>query len=150
MDLNPEIHMTSHDAELIARGLMAVARADGKLLEREAMMIRMFYADGEENDLSAVANLEKSTPIDPAALAAGLGKSEVAVVFLKSAFLVAYADNDCAKSERDLIEKFSDALGYSRDQLLHIENNVKEYLLHQLTHVKNVEAVAQVANELKL
>lgn len=150
MDLNPEIHVTDHDAELIARGLMAVARADGKLLEREAMMIRMFYADASDSGVSAVANLEKGTPIDAAALASGLGKGDVAVVFLKSAFLVAYADNDCAKSERDLIEKFSDALGYSRDQLLHIENGVKEYLLGQLTHVKNVEAVAQVANELKL
>ncbi len=150
MDLNPEIHMTPIDAELIARGLMAVARADGKLLEREAMMIRMFYADASEDGISSIAKLERETPIEPAMLAQGMGKGDVATVFLKSAFLVAYADNDCAKAERALIEKFSDALGYSRDQLLHIENNVKEYLLQQLTHVKNVEAVAKVAHDLKL
>ncbi|HSI04358.1 MAG TPA: hypothetical protein VLC93_07785 [Myxococcota bacterium] len=150
MELNPESHITPIDAELIAKGLMAVARADGKLHEREAMMIRMFYADAGDSGVSTVANLERETPIDPAMLASGMGKGDVATVFLKSAFLVAYADNDCAKTERALIEKFSDALGYSRDQLLLIENSVKEHLLQQLTHVKNVEAVAQVAHELKL
>jgi uncharacterized membrane protein YebE (DUF533 family) len=150
MDLNPEIHMTATDAELIARGLMAVARADGKLLEREAMMIRMFYSDAAESGVASIAKLERETPIDPAMLAQGMGKGEVATVFLKSCFLVAYADNDCADSERKLIEKFSDALGYSRDQLLRLENGVKEYLLQQLTHVKNTEAVAKVAHDLKL
>ena len=150
MDLNPEIHITPTDAELIARGLMAVARADGKLHEREAMMIRMFYADASDAGVSGIAKLERETPIEPSMLASGMGKGDVAVVFLKSAFLVAYADNDCAKSERALIEKFSDTLGYSRDQLLHIENSVKEYLLQQLTHVQNVEAVAKVAHDLKL
>ena len=150
MDLNPEIHISGTDAELIARGLMAVARADGKLLEREAMMIRMFYADATDGGVSSVAKLERETLIEPALLAQGMGKGDVATVFLKSAFLVAYADNDCAASERKLIETFSDALGYSRDQLLRIENGVKEYLLQQLTHVKNTEAVAKVAHDLKL
>lgn len=150
MDLNPEIHMNSTDAELIAKGLMAVARADGKLLEREAMMIRMFYADAADGGATSVSKLERETPIEPAILAQGLGKGEVAVVFLKSAFLVAYADNDCAAAERELIERFSDALGYSRDQLLRIESGVKDYLLGQLTHVQNTEALAKVAHDLKL
>jgi tellurite resistance protein len=150
MEFFPEVYLTDMDAELIARGLMAVARADGVVLEREAAMIRMFFADISSESVTRMGNLERESTIDAKIIGHGLSRGDVSTLFLKSCFLVAYADGECASSERALIETFAEALGTDKTLLAKIEESVKEYLLRQLAHVQNVDAVAKVAKSLRL
>jgi len=146
-ELFPEIELRADQAEAIARGLIAVAKADGHIHEREAALIGDFYSSTTNRSVD-IAALEKVEAVDGAYLAATLPTSELRELFLKTAVLLAYADGNYSSTESKLISTFARAL--DRTDLAHIETQVKEFLLSQLTHVQNTAAVAEVAKELKI
>ena len=146
-ELFPEIEIRADQAEAIARGLIAVAKADGHIHEREAALIADFYSSTTER-LIDMAALERAEPVDGAYLAATLPTAELREVFLKTAVLLAYADGNYSADESKIIVAFADALG--EKNLAHIETQVKEFMLGQLTHLQNSEAVAKVAKDLKI
>lgn len=144
----PEIMIHEDEAEAIARGLYAVAKADGTMHPRELALISEYHAAGSENP-SDFAALERSGPIEPEALAAQLGRPEVRELFLKTALLMAYTDGTYGSGEAACINGYATALGMDATELEALDTKVREYLLSQLTHLANVDAVVEVSKELK-
>ena len=147
MNFFPEIEVTAHQADVIARGLFAVARAEEGIHPREAALITSFYAETSGGLPSDLVALERAPDIQPEALATALA-GPTARLFLKTCILLAWVDGNLAPSERDVIDGFARALGVGADELSQIEVNVKEYLLAHLSRLANVDAAAQVAKKL--
>jgi tellurite resistance protein len=147
-DLYPEIDISQNEAEAIARGLFAVARADGQLHERETGVIANFYAEVAGSP-AQLGTLERSARPEPAALAAELARPEVRRVFIRTAVLLAYVDNKYSPGESKLIAEYAAAMGIGRQDLAEIETMAKEFLLAQLAHIKNIDAVVEVAKKLE-
>lgn len=156
MEFFPEMHITQGQAETIARGMMAVARAEGGVHPHEWALIKSFYDEaahvGQAGSANHLAALENAPDIDPAALATGLapdGKGgALAELFLKTTILLAYADGSFAQGERILIERYAKALGTSAADLARLEQSVKEYLLGHVSRLANVDAARKVARKL--
>ncbi len=144
----PEIMIREQEAEAIARGLYAVAQADGNMHPRELALISEYYAAGSDGP-SDFAALERSGPIAPEALAAQLDRPEVRELFIKTALLMAYTDGTFGKGEGECINRYAAALGVDAAALAAMDTLVREYLMSQLTHLANVDAVVEVAKELK-
>src|SRR5262249_37228727 len=138
MDFFREIPVNQAQAEAMARGLFAVAKADG-VHERQLALISSFYADvgGSARPLS---ELEPRADTVPTELAATLGTGEHAQLFLKTALLLAWADGSVSAEERACIGRYANALGTGKDALATLEDGVKDYLLGHLSHVQNVDA----------
>ena len=145
----PEIEVRDDQAEAIARGLMAVAKADGDLHPREGAMISELFASTTDRS-SDLAALEREDPIDAATLAIQLPTRDLRLLFIKTAFLLAYADNQLGAGEKEQIAAYAAAMEIGSDELEDLQLRVKEYLLAQLGHVENVDAVVEVAKELKV
>jgi tellurite resistance protein len=147
-DLSPETEIREDQAEAIARGLIAVAKADGHMHEREAALISDFYAATTDRAADLTA-LEKAEAATGEYLAATLPSDDLRRLFLKTAMLLAYVDGKYSNHESKLIGEYGVALGYGND-LPSMEQEVKEFMLSQLTGIRNSEAVAEVAKELKV
>jgi tellurite resistance protein len=146
-ELAPEIDIREDEAEAIARGLLAVAKADGTLHEREAALIADFYGSIHERPID-VAVLDRLERVDGHYLATMLADEGVRTLFVKTAILLAYADGNYSAAESKTIQEYAGALGLS-DKLADLEQQVKEFMLGQLTDIRNTQAVAEVAKELK-
>jgi tellurite resistance protein len=148
-DLFPETDITSDQAEAISHGLITIAKADGVLHEREAALIADFYGATMDHPLN-MAELERAPAVDGAFMAAKLQTAELRELFLKTAILLSYADGNYSAPESQLIKEYATALGYDAGKLTGFETQVKEFMLGQLTHIKNVDAVAKVAKGLDI
>ncbi len=149
MDFFPEIEISQTQAEAIARGLFAVARSDGTIHEREALLIADFFTSTTDRatDLGA---LERSDAINGASLALLLPTADLRRLFLKTAMLLAYADGTYSSGESKAITDYARALETTDNDLRIMETQVKEWMLSQLgATVSNTTALAQVAGELK-
>ena len=146
-DFFPEIEIRNDQAEAIARGLFAVARADGKVHEREAAMIGEFYSS-TTNHPADLGALERAPRIEPAALAAMLPSKDLRQLFVKTALLLAYSDGSYAAGEGKLISEYAKALEVT--DVAKLEAQVKDFLISQLSHLENVQGVAEVAKGLKI
>jgi tellurite resistance protein len=147
-DLSPETEIRADQAEAIARGLIAVAKADGELHEREAALISDFYAATTDR-AADLTSIEKASPATGEYLAATLPTADLRRVFLKTAMLLAYVDGKYSNHESKLIGDYAQALELG-PELETLEQEVKEFMLSQLTGIRNSEAVAEVARELKV
>jgi uncharacterized tellurite resistance protein B-like protein len=149
MDFFPEIEIKKEQAEAIARGLYAVAKADGIVHDRESAIIGEFF--GSTTDFASDLNaLERAPRIDGPTLALFLPSSDLRKLFLKTAILVAYADSAYGTAESKIIGEYATALGVSTADLGHLEQTVKEFLLSQLSHLSNIEGVAAIGKTLKV
>jgi tellurite resistance protein len=145
----PEVEISAEQAEVMARGLFAVARAEGGIHEREKTLLMSFYADVAEGSGSrSLSALEHAPDVSPSEIASALTSKAHALLFVKTCILMAYADNSYGGKERDVIEGFARALGLGPEQIAELEQDVKSYLLSSLVRLANTEAVAAVAREL--
>ena len=138
MDFFPEIEISQTQAEAIARGLFAVARADGHIHEREALLFADFFTSTTDRatDLGA---LERAEDINGASLALLLPTAELRRLFLKTAMLLAYADGNYGAVESKAISDYAGALDTTENDLRIMETQVKEWMLSQLgTTVSNM------------
>jgi uncharacterized tellurite resistance protein B-like protein len=149
MEFFPEIEIRQDQAEAIARGLFAVAKADGTVHDREAAIIAEFFGSTvtSASDLGA---LERAPAIEGATLKLFLTSPDLRRLFIKTALLLAYVDSSYGKNEAKIIGEYARELEVNPEELATLEQQVKEYLLSQLTHLSNVQATAQVAKELKM
>ena len=145
----PETEIRHDQAEAIAHGLYAVARADGEVHAREAALIGEFFNATTERPADLTA-LERAPRIEPGTLALMLPTRDLKRLFLKSAMLLAYADGAYGPGESKLIGEYAKALEVGSDDLAQLEAQVKDYLLSQLSHLSNSQAVAEVAKEMKV
>lgn len=148
-DLVHEIDVTDAQAEAIARGLFAVAKADGNLHERERTLISEFFASISERP-SDLAALDREAAIAPETLALALGAPPVRELFLMTALLLALCDGEYGPGESALIQRYATALEVSPSDLAELTTRVKEHMLSQLSHIQNVDATVAVARELKV
>jgi tellurite resistance protein len=148
MEFFPEVSLNQHAAEAIARALFTVAKVDG-LHEREAALVASFWAE-TGGGAGALASLERSAQIRPAELASALHSSDERALFVKTAYLLAWADGQVTAEERKIIGEFGAALGVDAKQAERLEAGVKDYLLGHLSGLKNSEAAAKVASKLKV
>jgi len=148
-ELHAETEIRQDQAEAIARGLYAVARADGTIHEREAALIADFYGSATEG-AATLAALERMDAITGADLAAHLPTPELRELFLKTAILLAYADGSYGPAESKLIGEYAKALAVGDADIADYEAEVKDFMLSQISHLQNTEAVAEVAKGLKL
>jgi tellurite resistance protein len=146
-DFFPEVELSRGAAEAIARGLYAVARCDG-LHEREAGLIASFWIDAGGG--SPLSDLERAEALRPADLAAALHSDAERQLFIKTAILLTWADGKVSDAERKAVQEFARALGIDDAALEKLDASVKDYLLGQLVHVQNTDAVREVANKLKV
>ena len=123
MEFFPEVHLSHGAAEAIARGLFAIARVDG-VHEREAGLIASFWIDaGGGGPLSDL---------------------------IKTAILLTWADGSVSPAEKKAVSEFARALGIDDATLEKLDAGVKDFLLGQLVHVQNSDAVSSVAKKLKV
>jgi tellurite resistance protein len=152
MEFFPNIEVNATEAEAIARGLYAVAAVDG-VHERELALIAEFHraavaGDDPAASAAAVAAYARVAPLEPAALASLLPGAPLRELFVKSAFLVAWADGKVTAAERTKVGDYAKALAVSAQTQAALEAEVKDYLLRPLAHLANVEAVSKVAKKL--
>lgn len=143
----PEIEVEPHHAEAIARGLFAIAHADG-LHEREAALIASFWADAG-GKFSALAELERREPISSEELGAVLQSPILRQLFVKTALLMAFADGKVSNEESKLVREYAERLGLSAE-LPTMEAQVKDFLLSQLAHIHNTQSLAEIAKKLAI
>ncbi|MDB4965486.1 MAG: hypothetical protein JWN44_1175 [Myxococcales bacterium] len=143
----PEVKLERSAAEAIARGLYAVARCDG-VHEREAGLIASFWIDAGGG--GPLSDLERAESIKPADLAAALHSDAERQMFVKTALLLTWADGQVSDAERKAVQAFATALQIDAAALAQQEASVKDFLLGQLVHVQNTDAVREVANKMKL
>jgi tellurite resistance protein len=148
MSLHPEMDLTEAQAEIFARGLYAVARAEGGVKPEEAGLIKSFF--GEVAGGKSLSSLAQGPDITADAVALGLGKGDAGKSFLKTCILLSYADGNYHPKEREVIDTFAKALGVQKPELDAMEQSVKEYLLSSLSHLHNVEATTEVAKKLNV
>ena len=146
----PEIDITKSQAEAIARGLYAVAKADGTVHDREAALIADFYSASTSDQQWDLTALERSPAIEGPMLALALPSTELRQVFVKSAILLAYADGGYGAAEGALIVSFAKHLGVDDLAVHALELEVKDFLMSSLAHVSNTDALIQVGREMKL
>src|SRR4051794_3290947 len=110
MEFFPSIDVNATQAEAIARGLYAVAAVDG-VHERELALISEFCRttvsgrggeDGGDGGLgtSTLASLARVAPLEPDSLAPLLPGEPLRQLFVKAAYLVAWADGSVSAAER--------------------------------------------------
>ena len=148
MDFFPEVMLNEDEAELIAQGLLAVARSDGQLHDRELALVQSYY--GEIVDDGVLRRIEAEGDIAADVLATGLARPPIPMLFIKSAILCAFADGTYHPKERAKIEEYAAAMNIGATALAELEQSVKEFLLSQLKHLHNREATLQVAKELEV
>lgn len=148
MNFFPPVNLNPIQSEAIARGLYALAKSDG-VHEREAALVASFF-DEVGGGVQALAELERRAPITPDELAASLPDESLRRLFLKTAILLAWADGEVTPQEGKLLQDYATAFQIDKSVLEQLDTEVKEYLLSQLAHVKNVEATRLVAQKLKL
>lgn len=150
MEFFPDVDLSAIEAEAIARGLFAVAVVDG-VHERELALIGEFYRGTAKEGASAASlgsTNSQLSPLGPQDLAALLPGGATRELFVKAAYLLAWVDGQVSPAERDLIAQFARALGLSPESEAALQVHVKEYLLHPLIRLANVEAVSSVARKL--
>jgi hypothetical protein len=145
MDFFPELDVSALQGEAIARGLYGVAQVDG-VHERELALISEFYTAASEGERTA--SIERVGALEPKDLVPLLPEGKHRELFVKAAFLLAWADGEVSASERAKIADYAKALGVSAHAQVTLEAQVKDFLLRPLAGLSNVEAVTAVAKKL--
>ena len=150
MEFFPEIVLSEEEGELIARGMLAVARADGQLHDREVALVQGFYGEIADGSAVSLAAVQREEDIAPEVLASGLARESVGMLFIKTCILLAYADGEYHAAEKAKIGAYATALEIGAPALAELEQSVKEYLIGQLGALQNRDAAVEVAKELGL
>ncbi len=147
MDFFSHQDISGTQAEALARGLYTIARVDG-VHEREASLIAQLYAESAGGAGTGLSELQRSADVDGAYLAATLPGKDLREMFVKTAWLLAYADGGVSDAERKKIAELCGPLGVDAAAQARLEGAVKDFLLAQLSGLSNTEAVAKVARKL--
>jgi len=107
MDFFQETEITANQAEVIARGMLAIARAEGGVRDAEMALIRSFYSDVTGGDARQLAALHTAPDLSPETAATALTSDVLARLFLKSCILAGYADGTYAPQERAEVERYA-------------------------------------------
>jgi hypothetical protein len=148
MDFFQNVNLTFEQVQTLTRGLHSLADTDG-VHPREEALIREFYdACRPAGDKSYEDTIKTPFALDEALTT--LGSPELRRLFIKTSWLLAFADGKVTAPERTRIAEYAKALNVSDADSTELQAQVKEYLLAQLTHIRNTAAVAEVAKAMKV
>ena len=149
MDFFKNLDLNFAQAQCLCRGMYALANSDG-MHEREEMLIKEFHNACRPAGGPSYEDTVKGTfRIEDAA--DQFKQKEQRHMFIKTLWLLAFADGKVTAPERDKIAAWAKALGVSPEDTEELHIATKEYLLGQLsTRIRNTEALAQVSKELKV
>jgi tellurite resistance protein len=147
MNFAPEIQLSPEQAAAMARGLYAVAHADG-IHEQEAALVAAFWEEAGGSE-KALHELQHHKAITSDELATALGSVELRRLFIKTALLLAFADGQVSGKESELVREFTAKLGLA-GELATLEGQVKDFLLSQLSHIQNTDALTEIAKKLAI
>jgi hypothetical protein len=127
-----------------------VAAVDG-VHERELALIGDVYhaavADGATPG-APLASLDRVGGLAPQELAPLLTSATLRELFLKTAYLLAWADGKISAAERGKIAEFAHALAIAPETQQRLDAEVKDYLLRPFAGLANSDAAAAVAKKL--
>jgi len=131
----------------MAHALCNLSAVDGHA-EREGLLIKSFWLDvaGEDSTLD-FQNFDRLPKLTFKHIAEGLIGTEYRKLFLKTAILLAYTDGRMSDAESTWLKAVAAAFSMA-EEFSHIEKFVRSYLLRQLSHVQNTDALREVAKEL--
>lgn len=132
--------------KVLTHALVALARVDG-VHDNEMALVREFYDTCARHGDPRLEDVVKG-PFDPARAKEAFGTPELAKLFVKSLILLAFADGTYAAEEDALIREYAAALGLDGATVDALHQSTKDFLIGELAHVKNVEALAGVLSKL--
>ncbi len=133
--------------QIIIRGMYAVAKADD-VHQTELVMIRGFY-DSCRYDVEGLADFDDviSQDFDKDEAAEILNTPELRKTLLKSCFLLAFADGEYSKEEKEVIDTIAADLGAAPDEVSTMREEVQDFLIQQISMIENVDALVEVSKE---
>lgn len=148
MQFFQDVELTFDQVQVLARGLHTLAATDG-VHAREESLIREFYdacrpAGGKSYEETV------KTPFALDEALETLQRPEHRRLFIKTAWLLAFADGKITTPEREKIAEYARALNVTDAESAELQAQVKEFLLSQLTHIRNTAALADVARSMKV
>lgn len=148
--MQDDMQLSPQQAALIARGLYALARIDGHE-DREGLLIKSFWLEAVgSSQMHELQAFERETSFDVGMLTHGLVGQEARELFVRTALMLCYADGKMSPAEKTWLWNAAEKLGFDDTVMAHLDDAVRSYLLGQLSHVKNVDALRDVAKELGL
>lgn len=130
----------------LTHALLAVARVDG-VHDSEMRLIREFYDSCARDGDPALEEVAKGQ-FDVGRAKTLFDTPELTKLFTKSLILLAFADGVYAKLEDDLVRNYAGELGLSSEEVDHLHEATKEFLLSALSHIQNLDALKQVRRNL--
>ena len=135
MQLERSVDLDANAAAFIAKGMRAIAIADGHVHPRELALIEAFEADLPS--LEVADNLKLP--------------GEAAAVYVQSLVLVALADGVVSDDEREVIASLAKAQGYSKVMVDHEIVEAKRWFLSAFKGVRIFrDALLLIASDLGL
>lgn len=141
-----EINLTAEQVQVIAQGLSEVAKIDG-IHESERIMIEEFFKACQQD---APGSLKDLSPFNIQHAKTVLPDDKTKSVFLKTLILLCYADGAYSSGEAEAIQRYARDLGVSEAHLENLHEAVKDYLMSQISHLVNLEALTDIGNELDI
>lgn len=135
--------------QVIIRGMYKVAKSDD-VHQTELVMLRQFY-DACREEVSGLTDFDDviSTDFDKTEAVEILDTPELKQIFLKSCYLLAFADGSFSYEESAVLQKLATDLGMDDELQAAVREEVQDYLLQQISRIQNVDAVVEVAKEMK-
>ena len=137
--------LTFEQVKAITHGMMAVARVDG-VHDYEMRMIREFYEGCARKGDPRLEEVVKGE-FSPEAVK-GLFNDDQLKMLVKTLILLAFADGQYALEEDKLVRKYAGVWGMNDAQVDALHEATKDYLLASLVHIKNTDALKEVARRL--
>ncbi len=149
MEFFKNVDLSFVQVQCLCRGLYALAHADG-LHQREEALIREFHDSCRpntgptyEDTVRGAFRIEDAQDLLPT--------PDLRSLFVKTLWLLSFADGKVTNQERDTIAAWSKALGVSEADSRELQAQTKEFLLAQLApRIKNTEALAQISKDMKI
>ena len=148
MDFFAEQDLNFDQVKALTRAMFAVARADG-VHDREMSMIRSFYESCARSGDPRFEDVLRDE-FEPEKCRELFDRPDTAKMFVKTLILLAYADGNFAGVEDKMIRGYAERLGLSGEDVDHLVEATKEFLLGSLAHIQNTDALQDVAKDLDL
>ena len=136
-----ERDLNAAEALLIARAMVKVSASDG-VDERERQLIGEFLKDiGTDKSFDDLSKEDFNVEA-----AKGELEPEVRLMMIEGCWLVAFADGKVTEIEKEIIGKYAAAL--EEENVETIREQVLDKFIQSLSHIKNIEALAEVTKRL--
>lgn len=143
-----DANLSFEQVQCMCRGLYALAHADG-MDPREEALIRSFHDTCRPEGSKVTYEETVKTPFKLDDAKSLLAKADERALFLRTAYLLAFADRKITADERTSLDAWAVGLGIDADAAADLQAQVKDFLLGNLaSRIKNTEAIVEVAKEL--